>query len=329
MALTGATGFLGLHAAIALHRQSADVVALVRPTSQRQRLTVAGIECRIASLDDLGGLTRGLAGCDLVLHVAGAVGFAGDWQSYVLGNVQGTRYLLAAARAAGVRRVVHTSSIVAVGASTRPISLNETALWNLGRFRVPYVTTKRQAEEAALAANDGDLQVVVVNPSSVVGPDDYTGSEFGTLCQRFWKGRVPVHFGGGNNYVDVRDVAVGVLLAAELGRPGERYVLGGENRSYQAFFRELSTVARRKIPFVRLPSALAPLIGCLHDRLRLFSGKRPYLSAEQARLAGLFFYYDSGKARRELGFSTRPLHESLADAHAFWMKPGGSPSLAA
>jgi dihydroflavonol-4-reductase len=329
VALTGATGFVGLHAALALRRQGADVVALVRPTSHRQRLSAAGIECRVAALDDLGGLTRSLAGCEVVVHMAGAVGFSGDWQSYFLGNVQGTRYLLAAARAAGVRRVVHTSSIVAVGASTRPVSLDETALWNLGRFQVPYVTTKRLAEEAALAANGGGLEVVVVNPSGVVGPDDHTGSEFGILCQRFWKGRVPVHFGGGNNYVDVRDVATGLMLAAARGRPGERYLLTGENCTYQAFFRELCKAARRTIPFVRLPAALAPLIGCLHDRLRLSAGKRPYLSAAQARLAGLFFYYDSGKARRELGFSTRPLCESLADAHAFWMEPGGGTSLAA
>jgi dihydroflavonol-4-reductase len=329
VALTGATGFVGLHAAIALRGQGADVVALVRPTSHRQRLSAAGIECRVAALDDLVGLTRSLAGCEVVVHMAGAVGYSGDWQSYFQGNVQATRDLLAAARAAGVRRVVHTSSIVAVGASTRPVSLDETAHWNLGRVQVPYVTTKRQAEEAALAANGGDLEVVVVNPSSVVGPDDYTGSEFGTLCQRFWKGRVPVHFGGGNNYVDVRDVASGLIQAAEHGRPGERYLLAGENRTYQGFFRELCQAARRTIPFVRLPAALAPLVGCLHDRLRHTTGKRPYLSAAQARLAGLFFFYDAGKARRELGFTARPLRESLADAQAFWLTPGGNPTLAA
>ena len=102
----------------------------------------------------------------------------------------------------------------------------------------------RRAEELALAANGRGLEVVVVNPACVIGPDDFTSSEFGTLCRRFWLGRLPIHFGGGNNFVDVRDVASGIVSALDRGRPGERYILGGANRSLTAFFRATLRPAR-------------------------------------------------------------------------------------
>ena len=221
VAITGATGFVGSHAALELRRQGAEVVALVRATSNLHRLLAAGIACQVAPLDNASELARCLDGCEYVIHVAGAVGFDSAWETYYRVNVQGTRNLLDAARRAGVRRFVHTSSIVAIGASVTAASLDEDACWNLRSQRVPYVTTKRWAEESALAAN-GNLEVVVVNPASVIGPDDFSDSEFGKLCRRFWKGRVPLYFGGGNNYVDVRDVAQGIRLAAERGRPGQR-----------------------------------------------------------------------------------------------------------
>ena len=318
VAITGATGFVGSHAALELRRQGAEVVALVRATSNVHRLRAAGIACQVASLEDTSELAHCLAGCDLVIHVAGAVGFDGAWETYYRVNVQGTRNLLEAARQAGVRRLVHTSSIVAVGASDTAASLDEKARWNLRSQRVPYVTTKRWAEECALAAN-GKLEVVVVNPASVIGPDDFTDSEFGKLCKRFWKGRVPIYFGGGNNYIDVRDVAQGIRLAAERGRPEERYLLTGENRTYHAFFCDLCRTARQTIPRLRLPDALATVIGYVNDHVRRRGTKPPSLSSAQAALLGLYFYFDASKARRELGFGSRPLAQSLADAHAFWI----------
>jgi dihydroflavonol-4-reductase len=159
----------------------------------------------------------------------------------------------------------------------------------------------------------------VVNPASVIGPDDYSGSEFGMMCRRFWQGRVPLVFGGGNNFVDVRDVAAGMLRAAELGRPGERYILGGTNLSYTAFNSELARVAGRPIPRFRLPTAFARFGAALADRFKKKRSKRPLLSSAQARLLGLFFYYDCTKARQELGYTTRRLRETLADARRFWM----------
>jgi dihydroflavonol-4-reductase len=255
----------------------------------------------------------------MVIHSAGAVGFSAEWDNYYRVNVIGTRNVLTAARRAGVRRVVHVSSIVAVGAHDTPTPLDEAVAWNLGPYRVPYVTTKRWAENAALAANGADLEVVVVNPASVIGPDDFTVSEFGALLRRFWKRRLLFHFSGGNNFVDVRDVAEGIRLAAEKGRPGERYLLAGENVAYHAFFAEMARAAGRTMPRFCLPSVLAPIIGYWEDRKQ--KRGRPVLSSAQAALIGLYFFFDSSKASRELGFQARPLRQTLADAHAFWIAP--------
>ncbi len=320
--ITGATGFVGEHLARGLVRHGANVVALARPTSNVQRLRAAGVACKIASLDRPDELARALDGCAVVFHVAGAVGFDSAWDVYQNVNLQGTRHILDAARRAGVRRFIHTSSIVAVGALEQPTVLDETSPWNLGPMCVPYVSTKRWAEDAARAANGNGLEVVIVNPGCVVGPDDFAGSEFGTLCKRFWKGRIPIHFGGGNNFVDVRDVAEGMRLAAERGRAGERYLLVGENRTYAAFFTDLCRVARRSIPRLLLPSAIAHFFGYLGDRLPRKFGERPYISSAQTALFGRFFYFDASKAKRELGYTARPLAQSLADAHAFWMGAG-------
>jgi dihydroflavonol-4-reductase len=317
-AVTGATGFVGRHLALRLVELGARVTALVRPGSDRRRLAGAGVRCAEAGLEDEGGLARACDGCEFLFHLAGAVDFHGDWDRFRRVNVGGTRRALAAAGSAGVRRFVHTSSVVAVGASRRPALLDEASGWDLAALKVPYVTTKRRAEEHVLSAPVPGVEVVVVNPACVVGPGDHSGSEFGTLCRRFWRGRIPFHFGGGNNFVDVRDVAAGHLQAAERGRAGERYILGGENRDYAAFFADLSRAAGRSIFRLRLPDALGGVVAWLDGRLGRGGAARAYLTPEQARLIGWFFYYDCGKARRELGYSPRPLRQSLAEAFAFW-----------
>ena len=380
VALTGATGFIGHHLTTRLTHLGANVIALVRASSKSERLRARGVDCVIASLDEPEAMARAFSGCDLVFHLAGAVDFGNDWEPFQRANVEGTANVLSAARAAGVRRLVHASSIVAVGANRRPEPIDETTSWNLGGLQIPYVTTKREGEVKALAfahcsepaaqarefrpspllahrsepaaqarefrpspllehrsepaaqargfrpspllalRAQSDAQppeVVVVNPACVVGPDDYTASEFGTLCKRFWRGRIPFYFGGGNNFVDVRDVAEGMLLAAEKGQTGERYILGSENLTYSAFFSLLERVSGRRTFRIRLPNVLArfaarAIEACTHSR-------RPSLSRSQARLMGLYLFFDCGKARRELGYVPRPLEAALADTHRFWM----------
>lgn len=320
VAVTGATGFIGHHTVGLLRRLGAAVTALVRGSSVRTPLTEAGVRCVTAPLDDVVALTAGCAGADVLLHIAGAVDFGDDWALCRQVNVEGTRNVLEAARRAGVRRIVHVSSIVAVGANPRPVPFDEAAEWNLGPLRVAYITTKREGETVALAATAAGQPVIVVNPGCVIGPDDVSGSEFGVLCRRFWRRRIPFYFAGGLSAVDVRDVAGGILRAAERGVVGSRYLLTGHNLTQGQFFAALARTADRFFPRLRLPISVGRLGAHLGDRLPRRPGQRPYLSAGQARALGLYFWYDCGRARQQLGYEPRPLADTLADTHQFWTR---------
>jgi dihydroflavonol-4-reductase len=319
IAVTGASGFVGGWLIRELLANGDRPVAVVRHTSNTTLL--GGVPIRRADVTRPDELQAAFAGCDAVIHLAGVVDFGGDWPRFIEGNMVGTANALAAARAAGVRRFVHGSSIVAVGAGWSPVRLTESARWNLEDAVVPYVTTKRRAEELARAATRPGFEVVIANLASVVGPeDDSTQSEFGVLCRRYWKGRLPVHFGGGLNYVDVRDAARGLRLALERGRAGERYILGGANRSTAAFFGELGRAAGRAIPHFLLPNGAATAIAWAEQTLGSRRRGRAYLSPGQARLVRRYFYFDTSKARDELGFVARPLSQSLADAFTHWRR---------
>ena len=296
VAVTGGTGFIGLHVVRAFVAAGARVVALVRPTSDASRLTPLGVACRVAPLDDVPAMTAAAAGCDVFVHLAGTVNTTDDEPACAAANVAGTRNALDAASAAGVRRFVFASSIAAVGATSRPRSLDETAPWNLAGLAVPYITSKRRAEELVLGRR-GRPDVVVVNPSCVVGPDDFGPSEIGTVCKRFWRGRLPFWFGGGTNFVDVRDAAAGFLAAARFGRPGERYLVTGTNRTYRDFSADMARAAGRAVPRLRLPTGVARWTASLTERLTR-PGKTPYLTSAQAKLMGRYQYFDCGKARR-------------------------------
>lgn len=325
VALTGATGFVGHHLALLLQQLGASVTALVRAGSLTSWLRAAGIDCQVAPLDEPDLLCRACQDCQVVFHLAGEVNFQNNWQLAAHTNVTGTRNVLAATRRAGVSRLVVTSSIVAVGAARHACVLDEMADWNLGNLRIAYVTTKRQAEQVALEASSTGPEVVVVNPSCVIGPDDFRGSEFGQLCQRFWRGRVPFYFGGGNNFVDVRDVVAGHLLAAQHGRTGQRYLLTGVNRTYGSFFSELARTAGRAPFRLRLPTLFACGVAALDEswqRRRVAQGRpaQPRLSRDQAALMGLYFFFSARKAEVELGFRARPFADTLCDTHTFWAR---------
>jgi dihydroflavonol-4-reductase len=315
--ITGATGFVGHHVAMQLLGAGARVRVLARDPSKSNRLEAAGAEVAAGDVTCPGSLAAACTGCEYVFHLAGVVHFGDDWDLFRRVNVQGTQNTLDAARVAGVRRFVHTSSIVAVGAAARPRVLDERSVFDLDRLAVPYVTTKHAGERIALGAAAAGQDVVVVNPASVIGPDDFTRSEFGTLCRRFWRGRIPFYFGGGNCFVDVRDVAAGHLRAAERGRSGQRYVLGGANLTYGDFFRELAAAAGRPIFRLRLPNLLRSGAAWLNGRLARRTG-RAYLTSGQARLLALYFYYDWAKARGDLGYEPRALADTLADSYQFW-----------
>lgn len=319
VALTGATGFIGHHLAMKLASCGARLTALVRSGSRIERLKAAGIECIVAPLDQTDAMARASGDAEFFFHLAGAVDFGSDEALCRKVNVEGTANALRAARDAGVGRFIHASSIVAVGANRRPQMLDETSTWNLGECRVPYATTKREAEELVMTFG-APMERVVVNPACVVGPDDFSHSEFGTVCKRFWRGRLPFYSGRGNNFVDVRDVADGLLLAAQKGQAGERYILGGENLTYRQFFRLLAQAEGRRRFRMPVPLFVAKFSAFIADQFPRRKAK-PYLTRSQARFLGLWFFFDCSKARRELGYTPRPLIDSFTDTHAFWTHP--------
>lgn len=327
VAITGATGFVGSHLASQLQNLGAHVTALVRASSKTQRLEALNIPCKVIDFQNPHSIATATQGCEFFFHAAAAVDFEADWDRFYNANVIGTQLVLQGAKAAGTKRFVITSSIVAVGAKREPIPVDESFTWNLGPLKVPYATTKRLAEELALVASDSQMEVVAVNPACVIGPGDYSESEFGTLCYRFWNRKIPVHFGGGGNYVDVRDVAEGHWRAALAGRPGHRYLLTGTNLSTPRFFGELSTTSPKTIPRFQLPNFLAPLSAKLLKRvLKNRKGRSP-LTIDQAKMLPYYFYYDHGKATLELGYRPRPLRQTLQDTYQFWSEFKGLPRL--
>jgi dihydroflavonol-4-reductase len=280
--VTGGTGFLGYH----LVKQLGEVGARVRvfalaPPADHPIRQLPHAEIIAGDILDPAAVRSAVTGCSVVIHVAGIVAVWGPALARLWPvHVDGTRNVLAALDPAA--RLVHTSSVVAVGASRRREVLTEESPFNLGKVKLVYVQAKRAAEELALTS---DRDVVVVNPGYLIGPEDFEKSVMGKLCHRFWRGRAPLAPPGGLNLVDVRDVAIGHLLAAEEGQRGRRYILGGENLTYSEFLRQMADVAGmrpRLLP--RIPQSLfwlGALLGELRGRLR---GKEPYPSLSHARL---------------------------------------------
>jgi dihydroflavonol-4-reductase len=261
---------------------------------------------------------RALDGSEAIFHTAGVVAVWGQALRRVHEvHVTGTRNVLDASPQSA--RLVLTSSVVTVGGSRSLEPLDEDSPFRLDRIAIDYVHAKRAAERLALERAEAGQHVVVANPGYLIGPEDHERSVMGRLCARFWRGQIPVAPPGGINLVDVRDVALGHLLAAERGRPGCRYILGGENVTFREFLALLARVGGmrpRAIPV--LPWwGLYALAGCAEGRARL-TRKQPYPSLQHSRLNRYYWFYRSDRAERQLGYSARPLAESLRDTFQWY-----------
>lgn len=336
--VTGGTGFVGFQIVRQLMGAGARVRCLaLRPADTHPIFALELVKGHFGDVCDTQFVRKALAGCDVIFHTAGIVAVWGPRLSRMHEiHVAGTRSVLAAAPRQA--RVVHTSSVVAVGASHgRP--LTEDDPWNLRGLQVDYVQAKRAAEELALAAAARDRDVVVVNPGLVIGPDDHGESFMGRFLLRFWKGRIFMAPPGGVNLVDVRDVAAGHLLAAERGRSGRRYIMGGENVSLHALMRTMASVAgMRPRALPRMPPWVEWLIAGGAELRTTIRRREPYPSFQHVRLNRLNWFYDWSRARDEVDFRPRPLLDSLRDTfdwyaarhsmqlraiNRFWMRPKG------
>jgi len=322
--VTGGGGFLGYHLVQLLRERDANVRTFgLPPRVDHPLLRLGDVANHFGDVLDSVAVGRALRDCEFVFHTAGLVAVWGPALAKMHAvHREGTRNVIAAA--GPDTRIIHTSSVVAVGASHDGVRLDEDVPFNLRNLRVDYVHAKRGAEEIALAAAGQGRDVVVVNPGYLLGPEDYEGSVMGRICLRTWKGRMLMAPPGGLNFVDVRDVALGHLMAAERGQRGRRYILGNENLAVAEFMRRLATVAElrpRWLPrapywFVNLCAGLGEARGC-------WTGREPYPSRQQTRMNRFFWHYRSDRARQELGYAPRPLEETLRDAYRwhFEQKP--------
>lgn len=301
--LTGATGFLGTHLARALEAHGHEVVRFARSTG--------------GDVLDAASVRAAAGGCAGAFHCAGKVSRKpSDAEELYRVHVEGTRTVLDACEAAGVRRVVlaSTSGTVAVSESADRIGRedDEAPIGVVGRW--PYYRSKVFAERAALARSSERLEVVSVNPSLALGPGDVNGSSTEDV-RLFLEGAIPAVPAGGLSFVDARDAAEAMRLAMERGRPGERYLVGAMNLTVREFFAKLARISGVRAPWLPLPRsrALARSGAAWVDRLATRAGFRAPVDPVSVEMAQCFWYLDAGKAESELGWTARDPNATLHD----------------
>ena len=305
--MTGATGFIGSHVVRALLARGDEVRVTVRGSSRTGALEGLDIERVIADLGDRAALRRAVRGVARVFHVAGTTNLRMPAEQLLRINAEGTRNVLEASLAAGVERVVHTSSVAAIGPARRGGALDERHVWT-GPLGIPYADSKHAAEVEALRVAARGLDVVLACPAHAFGAGDDRHSST-EVVRRFLLRRLPAYVDGAICIVDVEDVAAGMLRCDERGVAGERYILGTRNYTWQRLFGELEQLSGVEGPPLRLPvkAALA-----LAEAAVRAPGPTPVTPAE-IRAAAHWWTYRSAKARRELGWETRP-HEDTVEA---------------
>lgn len=321
--VTGATGFVGSAVARALLKAGHPVRVLARPGSDRRNLAGLAVEIAQGSLEDADSLAAAVAGCRCLFHVAA------DYRLWVPDpapmfrvNVEGTRALMLTALAAGVERIVYTSSVAVLGIVEGGVADEETA----GRAEDmigPYKRSKFAAEAAvAELVAERALPAVIVNPSTPIGPGDIKPTPTGRLIVEAARGRMPGFVDTGLNIAHVDDVAVGHLLAAKSGQIGRRYILGGENLSLEEILAEVARLTGRRPPSLRIPhAALLPIAAGAEAMARL-TGREPFATLDGVRMAQKKMFFSTARAVRELGYAPRPARQAIADAVA-WFSANG------
>jgi dihydroflavonol-4-reductase len=319
--VTGGTGFIG--GAVVRHLLEAghEVRALVRPGANTLQLQGLLVERVQGDLSDDESLRRGMSGCHWLLHVAALYSYWGHrWEEYYRTNVEATRRVLEIARDEGVERVVYTSSIAALGVHGDRAPATEDTPSSLGDRIGSYQRSKFLAQEIALDFARQGLPVVIVNPSTPVGVGDHKPTPTGQIIVDFLNGRMFGYVDTGLNIVDVEVVAAGHLLAAERGRIGERYILGGENLTLKQILDILADVSGRPRVRLRIPTWVALAFAYVDAAMgRLSPGHTPAATPEKVRLSRRYEWFDSGKAVRELGLPQTKAREALRTAVEWYL----------
>ncbi|HEX2085263.1 MAG TPA: NAD-dependent epimerase/dehydratase family protein [Solirubrobacteraceae bacterium] len=320
--VTGATGLVGSHVTRLLVERGDDVRVTVRDRSRTDNLEGLDVERVTCDVLDRRALRRALRRVERVFHIAGLTSLRATRETLFRVNVQGTRTVLEEALRAGVERVVHTSSVAAIGPAPRGSTADERQPFSAGALDVPYVHAKREAEEVALRVAAAGLPVVIVNPAHVFGAGDLYRSST-ELVLRFLRRQIPAYVDGALNVVDAEDVARGHLLADERGQPGERYILGNRNFTLDRLFADLGRLSGVAPPAVKLPVPAALALARTAEAV----SATPPITQVEVRAASQWWAYRSTKAKRELGWKPSH-HEDTLERTIAWYRDRGTNGLA-
>jgi len=322
--LTGATGFVGHHVAKALAGEGADLRMLVRKSSRLDNLEGIAGDTFVGDLAQPASFAPALRGCDAVMHVAA------DYRLWIRDpdvmyrtNVEGTRELLKLARETGVPRVIYTSSVATMAFRQDGIVVNEDTPVSLADMVGHYKRSKFMAEQQAIAAAQDGQQVIILNPTTPIGPNDTKPTPTGRIIVDFLNRNFPAYVDTGLNLVDVTEVARTHVAALRVGIPGRRYILGGENLTLKQILDKMSAVTGIPSPKVQIPFAVAATYAFFEEwitgRIR---GKEPRATLEEVRMGRKKMYASSARAQQELGFRIVPVYPAMRAAIE-WFRANG------
>ena len=312
--VTGACGFLGSHVARQLVARGEDVRVMMRPSSTNRAIADLSLEYVTGDLRDPAAVERATRGAKRIFHVAADYRlWAKRKQDIYDSNVGGTKNLLEAARRAGVEQFIYTSTVATI-AVDRPEHPNEFTDARLEEMIGHYKRSKWMAEQEALQAAKAGLPVVVVMPTTPVGPWDWKPTPTGKIILDFLNGKMPGYVETGLNFVGVEECAAGHLLVAEKGKVGERYLLGGENLTLKQLFDTLSRLTGLSAPKLKIPHGLALGVAYANTMFSRLIGREPGIPVEGVKIARHTMFVDCSRAQRELGFKAGPVAAALERA---------------
>ena len=324
IAVTGATGHVGNVLVRELLTRGRVVRALVLPNDDLRPLAGLDVEIVYGDVTDITSLKSAFAGADIVFHLAGIVTIMpGMAKVLERVNVGGMRNVAAACRATGARRLVYTSSIHAIAEPPHGTVIDESQPFDPNRVLGDYARSKARATLLLLdEVHKGGLDAIICCPTGIIGPWDYRISNIGQLILDFASGHLKSYVSGGYDFVDVRDVAHGLILAAEKGQTGRHYIFSGAQVQVPELMKELENNIGRPAPTYKIPATIARAAGALASVYYRLLRRRPVFTAYSIDVLRSNSQVSSARAREELGFSTRPWQESIRD-HVEWFRTEG------
>jgi dihydroflavonol-4-reductase len=327
--LTGSTGFVGSHVARAYAAEGAELRLLTRETSSLAAIEGLIADVVVGDLRQPESLRTALRGCDALVHVAADYRlWVRDPEEMYAANVDGTRELLRIAREEGVAKVVYTSSVATMGFKADGTIVDERTPVSLDDMIGPYKRSKFLAEQEAISAARAGQHVMILNPTTPIGPGDAKPTPTGRIVVDFLNRRFPAYVDTGLNLVDVSEVARMHVVALDRGTPGERYILGGENLTLKQILDRMSAITGIPSPTMKVPNAVALAFAFFDETVTgKLRGKEPRATVEAVRMGRKYMFASSAKAERDLGFRVLPIYNALRAAIEWFIAHGYAPPL--